>query len=386
MAAKRIRCIVIGVGAMGRNHLEHLANDKGAMIVGVADTNAEMAERSGRAYNVPWSTSVPGIVAQTSPDAATIASPHPTHMENALICFSHGLHVFCDKPLAARVAEADRMIAAAKKARRTLAVMFQFRAAIATRRAKELIDRGALGGINRISMFHSSYRSNAYFKASPWRGTWKGEGGGVLMSQTSHYLDTLIYLVGKMPVSVVGRCATRGHAIETEDFADALLDFEDGAVGHVYASTCEAPGFSWFEIGGDKGRIVIDEEFKRLRFAALKQDSRRFTRENKEEYAQPEASWHDVDLTPRRGEMVHHAACIHDFIKAVRLGREPMVTGVSARQGLELTNAIMLSAFRGQPVKLPVSRREYEKLFDYLLRHGAGRPVQDSIRTWRRSR
>jgi predicted dehydrogenase len=345
-----------------------------------------LAEKTGLEYDVPWATSPARIIALTSPDAATIASPHPTHMENALICFRHGLHVFCDKPMAARVAEADRMIAAAKKARRTLAVMFQFRAAIATRRAKELIDKGALGTINRISMFHSSYRSNAYFKASPWRGTWKGEGGGVLMSQTSHYLDTLIHLAGQMPLSVIGRCATKGHDIETEDFADALLEFRDGAVGHVYASTGEAPGFSWFEIGGDKGRILIGEDYKRLRFAQLKQDSRRFTRENREEYAQPEVRWHEIDLTPRRGEIVHHAACIHDFVNAVRLGRKPMITGVSARQGLELTNAIVLSAFRGEPVKLPVSRREYEKLFDFLCCHGGGRPVQDSIRAWRRSR
>ena len=383
MSKAKVRTVVIGVGAMGRNHLKHLAASPEAQIVGVADVSAKLAERSGAEYGVPWSTDVDEIIRKTGPVAATIASPHPTHLGVALKCFRRKLHVFTDKPMTSLVSEADRMIAAARKARRTLAVMFQFRAAIATRRAKEIIDRGGIGEIRRATLFHSSYRTQAYFKASPWRGTWKGEGGGVLMNQAPHTLDAMIHL-GGMPAEVTARCATVSHSIETEDRADALLEYANGAVGQVYVTTSEAPGFCRLEIAGDRGRIEIDN-FKKLRVARLKTGCRRFTLTSRQEWGQPPAAWKEIDLAPKRGEMVHHGANIRDFVQAVQRRRKPMVTGESARQSLELANAMILSAARGEPVKMPINRREYGRLFAYLCEKGTRRPMQDALRSWRRS-
>jgi predicted dehydrogenase len=379
----KVRTVVIGVGAMGRNHLKHLAASPEAEIVGVADVSAKLAERSGSEYGVPWSTDVDEIVRRTGPVAATIASPHPTHLGIALKCFRHKLHVFTDKPMTSLVSEADRMIAAAKKARRILAVMYQFRAAIATRRAKEIIDRGEIGEIRRVTLFHSSYRTQAYFKASPWRGTWKGEGGGVLMNQAPHTLDAMIHLSG-MPIAVIARCATVGHRIETEDQADALLDYANGAVGQVFATTAEAPGFCRLEIAGDRGRVEI-EDFKKLRVARLKTGCRKFTLTSREEWGQPPVVRKEIDLTPRRGEMVHHGACIRDFVQAIQRRRKPMITGESGRGSVELANAMILSTARGEKVKMPINRREYDRLFAYLCRRGAGRPMQKTLGAWRRS-
>jgi predicted dehydrogenase len=379
----KVRTVVIGVGAMGRNHLKHLAASPEAKIVGVADVSAKLAERSGSEYGVPWSTDVDEIIRKTGPSAATIASPHPTHLAIALKCFRHKLHVFTDKPMTSLVSEADRMIAAAKKARRILAVMYQFRAAIATRRAKEIIDRGGIGEIRRVTLIHSSYRTQAYFKASPWRGTWKGEGGGVLMNQAPHTLDAMIHLSG-MPVALTARCATVGHRIETEDQADALLEYANGAVGQVFATTAEAPGGCRLDIVGDRGCVLIDN-FKALRVARLKTSCRKFTRTSREEWGQPAAVWKEIDLTPRRGEMVHHGANIRDFVQAVQERRKPMVSGEGGRQSVELANAMILSAAKGEAVRMPINRREYDRLFAYLCKHGTGRPMQETLRSWRRS-
>jgi predicted dehydrogenase len=377
----KVRTVVIGVGAMGRNHLKHLAAAPEAKIVGVSDVSEKLARKIAREYNVPWSTNVAEIIEKTKPIAATIASPHPTHLEIALECFRHKLHVFTDKPMTSLVSEADRMIAAARKARRILAVMFQFRCEIAVRRAKELVASGKIGEIGRVSLFCSSYRTQAYFRASPWRGTWNGEGGGVLTNQAPHMLDAMIHLT-MMPSAVTGRCTTVNHNIETEDRADALLDYANGAVGHVFATTAEAPSFCRLEISGDRGRIEI-EDFKSLRIGRLSTSCQRFTRSSRDEWGQPPVKWQEIDLTPRRGEMVHHGANIRDFVQAVQKGRKPMVTGESGRQSLELANAIVLSAFQGKTIKMPVKRRQYDRLLDYLCRRGTGRAVQDSIRTWR---
>lgn len=384
MPKAKIRTVVLGVGAMGRNHLKRLAEIPEARIVGVADVSAENAERAGRAYDVPWSTNVSEIIEKTKPIAATIASPHPTHLAIAQMCFKKGLHVFTDKPMTSLVSEADKMIAAARKAKRILAVMFQFRAAIATRRAKELLDKGAIGEIRRVSLFDVCHRTTAYYKEVPWRGTWRDEGGGVLMNQSPHALDWAIYL-SMMPSKVIGRCATIGHPIETEDWADALLEYPNGATGYLCATTSEAPGMSRLEISGDRGRLVI-ENHNQLRYGRLKQGCRRFTSSAKGAWDKLPVTWKDVDLTPRRGEVMHHGVCLRDFCVAIQKGRKPMVTGEDARRSLELANAIILSSFNGEAVDLPVSRKAYDRLYAFLCKRGRGKKLQETAKAWRRAK
>jgi len=384
MPKAKVSVVVLGTGSMGHAHLRNLATIREAEIVGVADISAKSAKKTGQEYGVPWATDVDQIIKKTKPIAATIASPHPTHLEIARKCFRRGLHVFTDKPMTAVVSEADKMIVAARKARRILAVMFQFRNAIATRRAKELIDRGDLGKIQRVDMTMVCPRTAAYFTTRSWRGTWANEGGGILMNQAPHMLDWMIYLTG-MPSRVIGRCATVRHRIETEDWADALLEYPGGATGYLMATTAEAPALSRLEVAGDKGRLVI-EDFKSMRFGKVKGGFGKFIRTCKKEWAPFPTEWKKISLKPRRGEFFGHGANLRDFILAVKRGRKPMITGEDARQSLELANALTLSAFNGAPVDLPVGRREYDRLYDFLCKRGKGKRVQKMIPVWRRSR
>ena len=108
-----------------------------------------------------------------------------------------------EKPLAVEVREADAMIAAADDAGRLLGVCFQqrFRPVIAA--ARGLIAAGRLGELSRLSIVDPLYRPNSYYGTAGWRGTWEGEGGGVLMNQAPHTLDLLCHLAGP-PATVVG--------------------------------------------------------------------------------------------------------------------------------------------------------------------------------------
>src|SRR5205823_6550199 len=82
------------------------------------------------------------------------------------------------------------------------------------------------------------------------RGTWKSEGGGVLMNQAPHSLDLFIWLAGR-PRSVTAQAFTRGHDIEVEDTAGALLDYGDGYTGYLYTTTAQWPGRMRLEISGE---------------------------------------------------------------------------------------------------------------------------------------
>jgi predicted dehydrogenase len=80
---------------------------------------------------------------------------------------------------------------------------------------KRLIDEGALGNLHRISMTAPWYRPQAYYDSGSWRGTWKGEGGGILMNQAPHSLDQFVWL-GGVPQRVQSIASTRLHNIEVE--------------------------------------------------------------------------------------------------------------------------------------------------------------------------
>ena len=127
-----------------------------------------------------------------------------------------GLHVLCEKPVAVSVSNADRMTEAADKAGVKYGVMFQRRTKPAMRKAKEIISSGELGEIWRTAMVETEmFRTQAYYDAADWRGTWAGEGGGILMNQGPHPFDVFIWL-GGMPAKVFGRVQTLHHDIEVE--------------------------------------------------------------------------------------------------------------------------------------------------------------------------
>ena len=155
-------------------------------------------------------------------DVVVVATPHPSHAELTIAALEAGAHVLCEKPLAPEVREADAMIAAADRAGRLLGVCFQqrFRPVIAA--ARRLVDEGRLGALVRASIVDPLYRPNAYYRTADWRGTWKGEGGGVLMNQAPHTLDLLCHLAGP-PATVWGVAQRRAQPMEAEDTATALL-------------------------------------------------------------------------------------------------------------------------------------------------------------------
>ena len=132
---------------------------------------------------------------------------------------------------------------------------------------KRMITAGRLGRIHRISQVCTQwYRTQAYYDSGAWRGTWDGEGGGMLINQACHALDLFQWL-GGMPTSVIAPVATRIHKIEVENTAEAIMQYANGAMGHFYVSTAHEPGLEFIEIFGDKGTLVASDG--KLKFAKL---------------------------------------------------------------------------------------------------------------------
>ena len=273
-----------------------------------------------------------------------------------------------EKPLAPEAREADAMIAAADRAGRLLGVCFQqrFRPVIAA--ARELITGGRLGELVRTSIVDPLYRPNAYYGTASWRGTWNGEGGGVLMNQAPHTLDLLCHLAGP-PVTVWGVSRRRSQPMEAEDTATALLEYANGAVGTLAVSTTE-PGLQRIELVGDRGRIeIVGETLSLQRFEPQLSEH---LPTSTGMFDQPSIVTESVEVPTGRGD---HLAVHRDFAAAIRTGGMPRVPARDALWSLELANAIVLSTHTGRVVPLPVDRDAYAALLADL-RSGNG---QDAV-------
>jgi len=365
-----LRYAIVGAGAgIVEAHLRALAQLPAARIVGMSDVIPERGQSRATAAGCPFFTDHCSMIEATRPDVVVICAPHPFHPQIAMDAFARGAHVLTEKPMAIQVGDADSMIAAADAAGRLLAVSFQQRFRPAIKRAVRFVSEGDLGELVRAQVSESWYRTAAYYRQAPWRGTWRGEGGAVLMNQAAHTLDLLCHLAGQ-PVKVWGWVATRLHDIECEDTAQAMMEFANGAPGYFSSSTAEAVGGARQRIllVGEKGMLEIADA--RLMLTSFKRDAREFAINVPEPYASPEARTDEFELP---GDGGGHLAVYRDLEAAIADGRQPCVDGRQALMSLELANAITYSAHVGQPAMLPLDRRAYAALLD-RLRDGSGLP------------
>ena len=352
----KLRHVVIGVGAgIFQLHRQGLQQEH-VDLVAVADINPALGQPRADELGCAFYTDHRQMLAETQPEVAVIITPHPFHAPIAIDCFEAGCHVLVEKPVAVQVAEADAMIEAAEKAGRLLAVNYQQRHRPDVQAARQLIQAGALGQIQYASLAVASLRTDAYYKAATWRGTWSGEGGGVLMNQAPHDLDMLCYLLGR-PERVLAWTRAQLHQIETEDTALAMVAWPGGAMGAIHASTAESGLPQRLEILGTAGCLRLERG--QLNFARFETDLRDHIAHSAELYSAPPLRPETVELAAGRGD---HLAVYRNFHAAILEGAPLMADGASARMSLELANAMIYSSYTHGEVKLPLERQKYANL------------------------
>jgi predicted dehydrogenase len=346
-----LRVGVIGCGRIATNHVAALRRIDGVAVVAVADIDEERANTFASLHGVPSAYTDIDRMFQAGLDAVTVCTPHPAHVDGVLAAARHGVHVLCEKPIATSLDEADRMIDATDRARVLFGVLFQRRfwpAATAIRRA---IDEGRLGPPITGGVL-ARFNRDAEYYADQWRGRWATEGGGVLMTQAIHHIDLLQWYMGPA-TRVTGRYANLAHqdVIEVEDTVGAVVEFASGAIATISAGTSFNPGLGaqvW--VSDASGRTASVTEFPEgVGFADL------WSLPGEEAYEQvyrPGMPF-DIPLAEIHRHLVpYHTMQIEDFVRAVRAGREPAVTGREAVKSLEIVQAIYESSRTGAPVSL----------------------------------
>lgn len=354
---EKVRIGLIGTGGIGQVHLRYMRELERAELTAVCDSRQAVVNDVAKRQGVKAFTDPNDLIGSGLADAVLIATPHFLHPPIAVAAMKAGLHVLTEKPMAVRASDADKMIAAARKHKVKLGVMFQSRTDPLWKKAKAVIQSGALGEPLRTCMLESYFRTQAYYDSAGWRGTWAGEGGGVLLNQAPHGMDCFVWL-GGMPSSVFGRTATMAHKVEVEDMAMVMLGYPNGAVGTFYVSTCEFPQVSLFQFVGDRAGLEIRNDV--LRLGNFAPPAGEMLKMSKDPWDIPMDVWKEIDVPP---EPCGHRFVTANFVRAILDGEPLVAPGEEALGSLELANAITVSSALEKEVKLPLRR----KLFDDLL-------------------
>ena len=355
----RMACVGVGANVYGM-HKKGLVLPTN-QIVGLCDQRAEVEAQVKDDFDAPFYTDYAKMLEETKPEVVVVMVPHFDHAELTIQALEAGCHVLVEKPMANEVKDADAMIAAAKRTGKILAVNFQQRTRPEIIKAKELIESGVLGTIQQLDVQMSWTRTALYYTIVDWRGTWQGEGGGVLMNQAPHELDLICHLVG-MPKQVVAWTRKIVHNIETEDTVHAMLEWGNGALGTVHISTAEAGRAQSFEITGTGGHLLVGKGELTLKTFDTPVDE--FIRTSEKAFAAPKVEEQPVEITGTGGD---HAAIHANLYEVIRNGAPLVSDPESSIRGLELANAMNYSSRTNQPVQFPLDREAYAKLLGDLI-------------------
>ena len=334
---------IIGAGMIGHFHAKAITAMTGGTLHSVFDLRQEAAEKLASEYGGTAYSDMAEFLADEELEIVTVGTPSGAHLEPSLAALNAGKHVICEKPLEITLERIDQLTAAAAANGKTIAAVLNRRFHPGMDAFKKASDEGRFGTLTNASAYVKWYRDQAYYDSAGWRGTWALDGGGALMNQSIHTVDSLLYLAGPVK-SVQANTACLAHErIEVEDIVVAIVEFESGARGVIECSTC-----TWskdghparVQLSGTEGSVFLaDEAFEIWDFM-----------EEKPEDAEIQATLmkgQEAGLganDPSAINFYQHQRNFEEVVNAIAEGREPSTSASEARKPVALITAIYESA------------------------------------------
>jgi predicted dehydrogenase len=340
---------MIGCGEIAVQTAKGSAAAPSARHVMVMDVDARVAGDLGATYGVPHTTEVAALLANPEVDAVYIAVPHYLHAPIALEAIAAGKHVLVEKPIATTLEDADRMIAAARARGVTLSVAYLAQGDPELRRVRALIADGAIGRVLGTRIVLRTDKPETYWTGgftgriqTDWRSSKAKAGGGVLIMNTVHDLNTVRWLVGLEVVRVFAEYDTFMTAVEVEDYIALTYRYANRAIGTLEAGSAirgRDPLREANRIYGQRGQIVLSSPVR----VYLTEEAAGLA----------PGQWHELPAEPEdptRGR----GAAVEGFARAVIEGHPPPVAAEDGRAALEVIVAAYRSGQEGRPIDLPL--------------------------------
>ena len=344
MSSERIPLAVIGAGLIGRTHIDRAMREPRVQLVGIADPSdagRQLAESGG----IAWFAETEAMLDQAHPRGVIIATPNATHAQLAIRCLERGAAVLVEKPIADTVADAERICRAAGAAGLPAMVGHQRRHNPIMRRARALIDGGALGRPVCLTALSTWLKPADYFDTR-WR---REKGGGPILINLIHDIDQLRFLFGDI-ASVQAITSSTVRSFDVEDTAVVLLRFANGALGTITLSDTAAAPWNWDLAAGEAERFPrqsVDSHFLSGTEGSLTLPRLTYW------HYKGHKGWHD-ELTEERSAL-HlsdpYAEQMRHFCAVIDDQEAPVCSAVDGMQSLKATLAVAAAGASGSMVK-----------------------------------
>lgn len=353
----------LGFGLIGLGEIAYkstgqlLQQAHNATIVAGVDPVEHVCQSFENTYHIPCSTNLQDVLGNPDVDAVIVSTPHYLHAPLAIEAARAGKHVVVEKPMATEVHDAQAILSACKEAgvlcsAKEGGVRYQ----PPTRRARELIQNGAIGDVMAIQIYGAANKPTSYWTGgysgrvqTIWRKKKAMSGGGILIMNYIYDIYRMRYVTGLEVQRVFAEYDTYRTDVEVEDFITVSLRFSNGALGTLTASSC-TPGASKQGMRGSKasgnriygtaGQIVF-EEGDLLVYA-----------DNDVPGIQP-GEWTKVSF-PSDGMENAWVTYFERFADAVLHGGAVDVPGEEGYKDLEVILAAYQSGVSHQPVNVPL--------------------------------
>jgi predicted dehydrogenase len=330
----------VGIFGAAHHHVDAYVENLRAVgdveVVGVADHDRSRARTWADAHGVAPFSSYDALL-DAGVDAVVVCSETSHHRELAEMAARQGVHVLCEKPLAATAADARAMVTACDERGVALMTAFPMRFSAPVAQVRDMVHAGALGTVyacNGANQGELPTRHRAWFVDRTLAG------GGAVMDHTVHLADLLRWYLDREVVEVYAVTNRLLHAdrVDVETGGLVMLTFADGVFATIDCSWSRPGSYpTWgglqLELVGEHGVIAVDAFRQRLEL------------------------YSDVDTPVRWPGWGSDAnqAMIDEFCAAVRERRSPAVTGVDGLRATEIVVAAYESDRTGHPVRLPSS-------------------------------
>lgn len=371
-----VRFGIIGMGVQGGLYADILTGNQhpGRTLIPrpehcVLTAVSSRSERTGeeaRRLGVKWFRDWKGLIDSGVCDAVILTVPHFLHHEVAVYALNRGVNVLCEKPAGVRASDVMQMIEAEKRSTACLGMFLQQRTIPLFQTIKAIVDSGELGALRRSNWIINTYwRPDSYYASAAWRGTWKGEGGGLLVNQLPHYLDLWLYLCGT-PAKIYAlnrHGAYRSIAVEND--VTVLAEYPDGTTGVFVACTHDPMGTDRLEMDFEQGKIVVEDSCRAKIHRFHRSDGQwneSVTAQQMHHLIKRGHEHHDTqDIAEGLPYGVRHGELMENFALHILYGVPLIATGADGLHQVQLANAIQLSGWLREEVANPCDMAAYDR-------------------------
>lgn len=310
----------------------------------------ELAKQRAKQLGVPLYEDYKQLIENVELDAVIITLPNQLHLEATVLAAQKGIHVLVEKPIASTVEEAEEIVRVCHKYNVKLLVGHHRRFSSKVQKLKEIIESGKIGDIIAINLVWALAKDRPYFKEA-WR---LKAGGGPILINGIHEIDTIRYVTGLKIKSVYALTRNLIRGNEVEDSASILLDTTSGVtINYVLTDGVpspwsydlnlgENPKFQQekgdcYQIFGTKGSI----SFPSLTCYTYDEEQYGWEHPLKSEIVIAE------DNDPMTVELLH-------FVDLLEGNATPIVTGEDALETLKVVHAIVQSAEKEEKVNMDI--------------------------------